>query len=254
MSTYVLPVPVFNPLLQRLRVWAALCALVLLGACATGPRANPNDPLEPFNRSMWSFNERLDEYVLKPVATTYKEVVPTLARRGVNNFFSNLQDGWTFVNAVLQLKPQEAVESLLRFEVNTIFGIAGLIDVATELNIERHKEDFGRTLGRWGVPSGPYLVLPFFGPSTVRDLASISINSIVDPVLHMQPNSVRNSLYFGRLVDVRARLLGATSVLDEAALDKYSFTRDVFLQVRRRQDFGDSPEEEEAPPPEPEAK
>ena len=238
-------------LLRPFRLWMALVAVALLGACATGPRANPNDPFEPFNRSMWSFNEKLDEYVLKPVATTYKEVVPTLARRGVNNFFANLQDGWTFVNAVLQLKPEAAAESLLRFEVNTVFGLLGLIDVASELNIERHKEDFGRTLGRWGVPSGPYLVLPFFGPSTVRDLASISVNSAGDPVLHMRPIALRNSLYAGRLVDVLARLLGATSVLEDAALDKYSFTRDVFMQVRRRQDFGDTPDDEAPAEPAP---
>jgi phospholipid-binding lipoprotein MlaA len=227
--------------------WLTSICLALLVAvfagCASGPRSDPRDPWEPLNRKIWTFNEALDEAVFKPVATVYKEVTPTLVRRGVNNFFQNLTDAWSFVNSVLQLKPQAAAESLLRFQVNTFFGLGGLLDVASEMNIERHREDFGQTLGRWGVRSGPYLVLPFLGPSTLRDTAAFTLNSIGDPVASFSNVPVRNSAYVLRIVDTRARLLGATAMLEGAALDRYSFTRDVFLQIRRRDVEGENGED-----------
>ena len=167
------------------------------------------------------------------MATVYKDVTPALVRKGVTNFFHNLADAWSFVNSVLQLKPQAAAESLLRFEVNTFLGLGGLLDIASEMNIERHREDFGQTLGRWGIRSGPYLVLPFLGPSTLRDTAAFTLNSIGDPVVSFSNVPVRNSAYALRVINTRARLLGA-------ALDRYSFTRDVFLQIRRRDVDGDN--------------
>ncbi len=152
------------------RWWLMTVAVtVLLGGCATGPNANPQDPLEPFNRGVYQFNEGLDRAVLKPVATAYQDVTPSPVRTGVSNFFNNLRDLWSSVNALLQARPREAAENFMRFNVNTFFGLGGVLDIATEMGIERTTLDVGHTLGRWGVPAGPYLVLPLFGPSSVRD-------------------------------------------------------------------------------------
>lgn len=209
---------------------AGLLALALLQGCATGP--NPRDPFEPFNRSVSRFNEGLDEAIVKPVAQVYQDVLPSPIRTGVNNFFSNLTDIWSMVNNLLQGRPQAAGESLMRFSVNTTLGLGGVLDWATEMGIERQRQDFGNTLGRWGVGTGPYLVLPILGPSTVRDAAALVVDSKGDLVNHVHDVSTRNSLYVLRAVDLRASLLRAGEVLDQAALDKYSFTRDAHLQRR----------------------
>ena len=222
----------------RYQAWtgrAAIAAAVLVSGCASGPDANPRDPLEPFNRNMTGFNDAVDSAVLKPVATVYREVTPDLVRTGVNNFFENLRDAWSFVNATLQLKPQAAAENLLRFSANTAFGFVGLLDIASEMGIERTRLDFGQTLGRWGVPSGPYLVLPIFGPSSVRDAAGIGVESSGDLIMGIDSIPLRNSLYALRAVETRANLLRATTMLEGAALDKYSFTRDIYLQRRQSQ-------------------
>jgi phospholipid-binding lipoprotein MlaA len=137
----------------------ALVMAALLSGCASGPNANPVDPLEPFNRDMTGFNDAVDGMVLKPVATVYRDVTPDLVRTGVNNFFENLRDAWSAVNAALQLKPQAAAENFLRVGFNTTLGLGGLLDIASEMGIDKTRLDFGQTLGRWGVPSGPYLVL-----------------------------------------------------------------------------------------------
>ena len=236
--------------IRHLSLMAACLLMAVLTGCASGPRSDPRDPWEPFNRSMWTFNEGLDKAVLRPVAETYKEVTPNLVRRGVNNFFANLTDLWSFVNNSLQLKPREAMESLTRFNLNTFFGLGGLLDIASEAGIERHREDFGQTLGRWGVPSGPYLVVPLLGPSTLRDTAARAINATGDPVYYVSDVVKRNSLYVLRVVDLRASLLRAGNVLEEAALDRYTFTRDVYLQIRRREVLGDKADDvpEDAPP------
>lgn len=215
--------------------------LASLGACASGPNPNPRDPFEPFNRKMMEFNEGIDALALKPVATAYRNVLPPLARTGVSNFFSNLGDLWSGVNSLLQFKFHNAAEDFLRFQFNTFFGFAGVLDIASELNIERHKEDLGQTLGRWGVPAGPYLMLPFFGPSTVRDALALPVDRRADPLHQVNDWDARWSLYTLRAVDTRANLLRATSVLDEAAIDKYSFTRDAHLQRRRAQIFEGKP-------------
>ena len=209
---------------------AGLLALVLLQGCATGP--NPRDPFEPFNRTMTRFNEGLDDAIVKPVALAYQGVVPSPVRTGVSNFFGNLSDVWSFVNNVLQARPQAAVDSFMRVSVNTVLGFGGLLDWATEMGIERHREDFGKTLGRWGVATGPYLVLPVLGPSTVRDTAALVVDAKGDLVMQLDNVATRNSLYVLRAVDLRASLLRAGDVLDQAALDKYSFTRDSYLQRR----------------------
>lgn len=213
--------------------WAgALAVFVLLSGCATGPSANPRDPFEPFNRSVSKFNDAVDDAVLKPVATAYVKVTPAVARTGVSNFFGNLGDAWSAVNSVLQLHGQDAAESAMRFSFNTVFGLGGLLDIAGEAGIPRHKEDFGRTLARWGVPTGPYLVLPLLGPSTVRDTAALPVDWQGNLISRVNPATDRNELYLLQTVSTRASLLRASALLDEAALDKYSFTRDIFLQVR----------------------
>ncbi|MCA3238535.1 MAG: VacJ family lipoprotein [Curvibacter sp.] len=221
-----------------------LLAAVLLAGCATGPKANPADPLEPWNRGVYQFNDVLDRNVLKPVATAYQESVPEMLRRGVSNFFSNLGDAWTTVNSILQLKGQAAGESFTRFWVNSFFGLGGVLDVASEMQIPRHNEDLGQTLGHWGVGSGPYLVLPLLGPSTVRDTAALPADWRGDLVTHLEPGSTRTSLIVTRLVDRRARLLKQEELVDQAALDKYSFLRDSYLQYRRNLVFDGNPPEE----------
>jgi phospholipid-binding lipoprotein MlaA len=223
-----------------------ICAsslLIVLTGCASGPNANPRDPLEPYNRAMSSFNDGIDRAVLKPAATAYVAITPSLVREGVTNFFGNLQDGWTFVNSVLQLRPQKAVESIARFSMNTFFGLGGLLDVAGEAGIPKHNEDLGKTLGRWGVPSGPYLVLPIFGPSTVRDALTITAETAYDPVSQINPISSRNTVTVVRLINSRSKYLRLGNLLDEAALDKYTFTRDAFL-AKRNADVARSAEKE----------
>jgi len=209
-----------------------LCTTALVG-CATGPNAHVRDPLEPFNRGVSEFNEAVDGAVLKPVATAYRDVTPDVVRTGVSNFFGNLRDVWSTINAALQLKPGAAAENALRVGVNTAFGFGGLLDIASEMGIERTPLDFGQTLGRWGVPPGPYLVLPIFGPSTVRDAAGFGVESRGDLVSGVDHVSTRNALTALRAVETRANLLRATTMLEGAALDKYSFTRDVYLQRRQ---------------------
>ena len=214
-----------------------LAAILPLAGCATGPNANPRDPFEPFNRGVSDFNENIDAVVLKPSATFYREKVPPLVRTGVSNFFSNLGDAWSAVNAALQLKLGHAAENWMRFSFNTVFGFAGVLDIASEMNIERHREDFGQTLGHWGVPAGPYVVLPLLGPSTLRDSIALPVDWQGDPLTHINPEVTRDGLYVLRVVDVRSNLLRASDVLEGAALDRYSFLRDSYLQ-RRRADIG----------------
>lgn len=215
---------------------AALAAtLSLLAACATGPDANPRDPLEPLNRGIYQFNDAVDTAVLKPVATAYQEVTPSPVRTGVNNFFGNISDLWSSVNAGLQLRPREATENLMRFSVNTVFGLAGVLDIASEMGIPRTRLDFGQTLGRWGAPSGPYLVVPLLGPSSVRDGTGLVVDIYADPVTSVDHIPTRNSMTALRMVDTRAGLLRAGTLLDDAALDKYSFMRDFYLNRRQNQ-------------------
>jgi phospholipid-binding lipoprotein MlaA len=209
----------------------ALPALLAAG-CATGPQANPDDPLEPMNRVVFKVNDKLDEYVAKPVAKGYKAVTPQPVRTAVTNFYSNIADVGNFANNLLQGKGVDAAESLMRVAINSVLGIGGLIDIATPAGLQKHSQDFGLTLGTWGVPSGPYLVLPVFGPSSFRDGVGLYVNFWFDPTTYAQP-AVRNSLYGLNVVDVRTNLLAATDLLSLAALDKYAFVRDAYVQRRR---------------------
>jgi len=223
----------------------ALAASLLLVGCASAPTANSKDPWEPMNRSVARFNDKVDDNVLKPVATGYRNVVPDLIQTGVRNVFNNLSDMWSTVNNLLQLKPINTAESLGRVVVNTVFGIYGIFDVATYLKLERHPEDFGQTLGYWGVPNGPYLVLPLFGPSTLRDGASLPVDFAVSPTQYISDIPTRNEVFVLRLVSKRAELLKSGNMLEEASIDKYSFTRDAYLQYRRSQIYDGNPPDEE---------
>lgn len=234
-----------SPRSVRLLVAGLAAALLMaLGGCAVGP--DRRDPLEPFNRKVMAFNEGVDSAVLKPVATVYRNAVPPLARTGVSNFFGNLGDAWSFVNSLLQFKFQNAAENWMRLNVNTIMGLGGILDIASDMNIERHKEDFGQTLGRWGIASGPYLMLPLLGPSTVRDAFALPVDQWADPVQHVDPTGSRNALYGLRIVDTRSNLLRVGTVLEEAALDKYTFVRDSHLQRRRAEVFDSGPRSQDA--------
>ena len=212
---------------------ASLLALTLLPACAT---QNNKDPLEGMNRGIYKFNDVADKALIKPVATVYKTITPSPIRTGFNNFFSNLGSITTVLNDLFQFKFANAFTDAGRFVINSTFGIAGFIDVAGMDNIERHKEDFGQTLGYWGVGSGPYLVLPIFGPSSVRDTTGMLFDTATsDPITYTHTiGEVRlhNQLRLAQLIDKRTELLTATDLIDEASLDPYAFMRDAYLQRR----------------------
>jgi phospholipid-binding lipoprotein MlaA len=230
-----------------------LGCLLALGGCATlkdargGPGARL-DPWENWNRKVFAFNENLDNYFLKPVATGYSKVVPQLVRRGVDNFFRNAADAWSAVNDVLQGKPQPAFDNVVRFTTNSTFGIFGLFDIATEMGVERHNEDFGQTLGRWGFGPGAYVVWPLFGPSTVRDSIALPLDRLASPALLINDGASQFAITVLQIVNTRANLLGASQVLDDIALDKYTFLRDAYLQRRRSLVYdGDAPSLPNAP-------
>ncbi|MFA9217044.1 MAG: VacJ family lipoprotein [Sphingomonadaceae bacterium] len=210
----------------------ALGLTVLLSGCA-GP--NPRDPYESFNRSMFKFNDTVDEYALKPAATAYRNVLPSFVQTGVNNFFGNLADVWTAVNNLLQGKGEAGMSDVTRVALNSTFGIVGLFDIASEAGLQKHKEDLGQTLGSWGVPSGPYVMLPLLGPSTVRDAVMVPIDVKGDPWAYKEPAYLRNIGTATRVIDQRANLLDASNLLEDAALDRYEFIRDGFLQRRESQ-------------------
>jgi phospholipid-binding lipoprotein MlaA len=230
---------------------AALAALPLfvLGGCATTP-GTPNDPFEGFNRSVFSFNEAVDNAVLKPVATGYQKVVPQFVRTSVDNFFANLGDAWSAVNLVLQAKPVPALETGMRFVFNSTLGLGGLFDIAGDAGMERRSEDFGQTLGRWGVGPGPYLVLPILGPSTVRDTAALGADFQAAPSAWFQERRDQVGVTVLQVISTRARLLSATRTIDDIALDKYLLIRDGFLVRRRNQVYDGNPPEEPEPPEE----
>lgn len=217
-----------------------LAAMVFLSACAsTG--GNSSDPLEPLNRRVYQVNDGLDQFILKPVAIGYREVAPKLVQDGARNFFSNLNDIIVVVNDALQGKFSQALSDTGRFTVNSTVGLFGLVDVASRMGLPKHNEDFGQTLGVWGVDTGPYLVLPLFGPSNVRDSFGLVGDFFLDPVSYVDPTSARIGLTGSRTIDTRANLLNAEKVFQQAALDRYTFLRDAFLQRRRNLVYDGSP-------------
>jgi phospholipid-binding lipoprotein MlaA len=208
-------------------------SILLLGGCATVQDPDPRDPWEGFNRGVYRFNEVVDEAVAKPVATAYRDVLPVGVQDRVRNFFSNIGDVFIGVNNVLQGKFPEALDDFGRVVFNTTFGLLGIHDVASDMGLEKHNEDFGQTFGWWGAGPGPYMVLPIWGSSTVRDTAGFAADVYTDPLGELRPINLRNSMALVRLVGVRADLLEASRILEQAALDKYVFQRDAYLQRRR---------------------
>lgn len=208
-----------------------VAAITGVAGCATGPDRKASDPLEPMNRAVFSFNEGLDRHVAKPVATGYTKVTPEPLRTAIGNFFSNLGDIGNFANNLLQFKLTAATEDLMRFAFNSTFGLGGLLDWATTAGLPKHHEDFGLTLGHYGVPAGPYLVLPLFGPSSVRDASGWIVASTLTPTTYLAVEA--GAPLFGlNVVSTRTEMQSATDLLDQAALDKYSFVRDGYIQRR----------------------
>jgi phospholipid-binding lipoprotein MlaA len=220
---------------------AALVAVPLLG-CAT---AGNVDPIEPVNRAVFSFNDGFDRILLKPVAQGYRAVLPATIRTGVTNFFANIEDLWIGANNLLQGKVGDGLQDVMRVAINTVFGVGGLIDVASDAGLQKHNEDFGQTLGRWGFGSGAYIVLPFLGPSSVRDgIGYLGVDVKFDPVWNLDNVPARNELYATRAVNARANALDAVQLLEDAALDKYRFVRDAYLQRRRSLVYDGNPPRE----------
>lgn len=228
-----------------LRTCTACLALGVLAGCASTGQ-NPVDPWEGMNRKVYAFNDKLDTYALKPVAQGYQAGVPLPARTNASNFFGNIEDIWIGFNNLLQGKPKEGLSDFGRFALNSTVGILGFFDVATEVGLEKHEEDFGQTLGRWGVGSGPFLMLPLLGPSTVRDTGGQIVDRVgfnTNAQLEQVPQ--RNGMTALKIVNGRSQLLGAESVLDEAALDKYNYLRDFYLKRRQSQVFDGRPPRED---------
>ncbi|MBP7079498.1 MAG: VacJ family lipoprotein [Rhodocyclaceae bacterium] len=212
------------------RYLSALGLALALTGCATS--GNPKDPIEGYNRAMFAINDGVDQAVVRPVAVGYDAVLPSPIRKGVTNFFGNIADVFTGVNNILQGKIASGVSDFGRVVVNTTIGILGLFDVASEVGMEKHDEDFGQTFGSWGIPSGAYVVLPLLGPSTVRDTFGKVLDMETNPVANINDVATRNSLLLLSVVDLRASLLPADKLVEAAALDKYSYVRDAYLQHR----------------------
>ncbi|MDD5390755.1 MAG: VacJ family lipoprotein [Gallionellaceae bacterium] len=225
---------------------ALLGALITLQLAGCASNGDPRDPLEPMNRAIHSFNEGLDRMVMKPVATGYQTVMPGFAQTGVRNFFSNLNDVSVLANDILQLKLESSTSDVLRISINSTFGFLGVLDIASEMGLHKHNEDFGQTLGRWGVGNGPYLVLPFFGPSSFRDGAGLVVDSTyTDLLMQVDDIPTRNQAWVVRAISRRAELLDAKNAIDAAALDPYEFSRDLYLAHRRGLVYDGKPPAEE---------
>ena len=225
------------------RMLLLLVLAFALAGCAA-PGGSPRDPIEPFNRAIFSFNETVDDAVIQPVARGYRAVLPELLRTGVSNFFSNLEDVWIGANDLLQGKVADGVQDLARFIFNTSFGLLGVLDVSTDFNLPKHNEDFGQTLGRWGAGPGPYLVLPLFGSSSIRDGLGFMVDFKADFVRNIDHIATRNTLFATRAINTRTNLLDIGKVAEEAALDKYRFLRDAYFQRRRNLIYDGNPPRE----------
>jgi phospholipid-binding lipoprotein MlaA len=222
--------------IKRLVLLALVATVVGCASIPAGVTPSPHDPWEPFNRSVFEFNEGLDAYLLKPVVAGYRFILPEFVRDGIYNFFSNYSDIYTALQNLLQGKPDYAFSDLMRVVVNTTFGLGGLIDMASPAGLPKHKEDWGQTFGVWGIPSGPYVVLPFFGPSSVRDTFGTAADLESDYLFRLLPDvALRNSITGLRVVNARNTYYEAGDLLDGAALDKYSFVRDAYIQRRQYQ-------------------
>jgi phospholipid-binding lipoprotein MlaA len=222
--------------------WMKGALAVACVAASLSAGASERDPYEGFNRTMFAVNEAIDDVLARPLAKAYDAAVPLPMKASVGNFFGNVGDLWIGANDLLQGKPANAGVDFGRLLINSTVGILGLFDVASELGLEKHDEDFGQTLATWGYQDSAYVFLPVLGPRTVRDTAGVVVDLAVDPVGHSRPISARNSMRALRFVDLRASLLPADKVIEEAALDKYAYIRDGYIQRRRGQIYdGNAP-------------
>lgn len=216
-----------------LKLGIILICLLLNGCASTGKPAHPDDPFEPINRVSYKFNSKLDKFVLKPVATAYDTITPKPVKKSVLNVFSNIGEIPTFANDLLQGHPIYATKDLCRFAINSTIGFAGLIDIASEINLPKRYNDFGITLGRWGIHHSSYFVIPFIGPSTLRDGIGLLVNlRYLTLWPYIKPVSLRNSLFALDVISLRAALLDAEGIMTEAAIDPYVFIRNAYLQKR----------------------
>lgn len=233
------------PYRSGLKALACAALVLVVQGCASTPSPNSNaavnDPIEGFNRSMFGFNEKVDENILKPVATGYNNVVPSPARTGVTNFHNNFEDAWSAVNSLLQLKFEQAASNTMRVLVNTTIGFGGLLDWGSAMRLQRYNEDFGQTLGYWGMGEGAYVVWPLLGPSTARDSVGLPLDLAAGPGLVIESTAISISASALNVVNTRANLLDTTALLDDIVLDKYIFVRDGFLQRRRNQVYDGNP-------------
>ena len=213
------------------KIVTALLLLAAMSGCAT-THNNPVDPFEGFNRAVFNFNDGVDRVALKPAAIAYRNVLPQFVQTGVGNFFGNLADVWTSINNLLQGKVDRGLTDILRVAVNSTLGFGGLLDIGSEAGLQKHKVDFGQTLGVWGVKSGPYVVLPLLGPSTLRDSLALPVDLAGNPVTYAESSRVRIAASLVRAVDLRASVLDASSLIEDAAIDRYEFIRDAYLQRR----------------------
>jgi phospholipid-binding lipoprotein MlaA len=226
----------------------ALAALIgVLAGCASTGERDPRDPFEPLNRGIYRFNDTVDQAIARPVARGYVRAVPVEIRDRVRNFFGNIGDVFIGVNNFLQGKFEDGVSDWARVAFNSTVGLLGIHDIATDMGYEKHNEDFGQTFGRWGARPGPYLVLPILGSSTVRDGIGTGIDLYTDPLTEVRPYHLEYGLVGLRLTQTRADLLDASRILEEAALDKYIFQRDAYLQRRRSLVYDGHPPREKEP-------
>ena len=230
-----------TPRSMRSVLISLLLTLSFLGGCAT---TSPRDPLEPMNRVIYRFNDTVDTVLVRPIAEGYRFVLPQFVRTGISNFFSNIGDVLVALNNLLQGKVVNALSDLGRVVVNTTIGLGGLFDVASPIGLEKHNEDFGQTLGFWGIGDGPYLMLPLLGPSNLRDAVGTVVGAKLDPIGFVNVMRLRNSLWGTRVLSQRADLLDTSRILETAALDPYEFLRDAYLQRRRNLVFDGVPPRE----------
>jgi len=207
-----------------------------------GSKGQRLDPWESWNRKVFAFNDKVDENVLKPIATAYSEIVPSPVRTGIDNFFGNIGDAWSAVNLMLQGRFKAGVEQGMRFAVNSTLGLAGVLDIATEAGLEKNSQDFGKTLGKWGMGTGAYIVWPLFGPSSVRDSLALPVDWQASPGVLFDDGRKKVGITALSLVNTRANFLRAGEMLEGIALDKYTFYRDAYLQ--RRGSFDDEGDDE----------
>lgn len=233
--------------LESNRIVFAIIVCVALSGCAATSPSNPKDPFEGFNRTMLKFNDKVDDVALKPAATVYQAVLPTMVQTGISNFFGNLADVWTAANNLMQGDIEGGLSDAMRVAVNSTLGLAGLLDIGSEAGMVKHREDFGQTLGVWGIKPGPYVILPIFGPQTMRDTIAFPVDFKADPWAYKYPVRWRNVGTAIRMVDRRAVLLDASNLLEDASLDRYQFMRDAYLQRRESQvNNGEAPPDDEA--------